>query len=86
VRRAGLAALVVVGIPTLGVAAPARTAKLTYGRGAAAADCPDVDVIRAFTEFILPSVVANPAHITAGPDGALWFAEEYGNRIGRLVP
>ncbi len=47
VGRAGLAALVVVGIPALGLAAPARTAKFTYGRGAGAADCPDVDVIRA---------------------------------------
>jgi streptogramin lyase len=26
-----------------------------------------------------------PAGITVGPDGALWFAEQYGNKIGRIT-
>ena len=40
-------------------------------------------------EFALPSAgqaVSSPAGITAGPDGALWFAESAGNRIGRITP
>jgi virginiamycin B lyase len=35
------------------------------------------------TEFPAPS--SNPAGITAGPDGALWFTEEATNRIGRIT-
>jgi virginiamycin B lyase len=27
-----------------------------------------------------------PGGITAGPDGALWFAELSGNKIGRITP
>jgi hypothetical protein len=40
-------ALVVAAIATTAVAAPARSARLTYTRSANASDCPDVDVIRA---------------------------------------
>ncbi|HXU02583.1 MAG TPA: hypothetical protein VN903_16575 [Polyangia bacterium] len=39
--------LCVAGLPGVSVAAPPRTAKLTYTRGAGASECPDVDVIRA---------------------------------------
>jgi virginiamycin B lyase len=39
-----------------------------------------------FTEFVVPSAGAYPVQITAGPGGTLWFTEEFGNRIGRLVP
>ena len=28
---------------------------------------------------------SEPFGITAGPDGALWFTEYYGNRIGRIT-
>ena len=35
------------------------------------------------TEF--PVASSNPAGITAGPDGALWFTEEAANRIGRIT-
>src|SRR5260370_1150459 len=28
----------------------------------------------------------SPGGITAGPDGALWFTELNGNRIGRITP
>ncbi|MGQ0682300.1 Vgb family protein [Bradyrhizobium sp.] len=38
------------------------------------------------TEFAIPSDGSGPHSITAGPDGALWFTEYYGSRIGRLVP
>ncbi|HEY7372381.1 MAG TPA: hypothetical protein VIF57_09500, partial [Polyangia bacterium] len=34
-------------VTSAAAAAPARTARLTYSRGAGATDCPDVDVIRA---------------------------------------
>ncbi|OAF05879.1 hypothetical protein AYJ54_02465 [Bradyrhizobium centrolobii] len=37
------------------------------------------------TEFPIPSDGSGPHSITAGPDGALWFTEYYGNRVGRLV-
>jgi len=38
------------------------------------------------TEFPLPTASSNPAGITAGPDGNLWFTEFNGNRIGRITP
>lgn len=37
------------------------------------------------TEFAVPSDGSGPHSITAGPDGALWFTEYYGGRVGRLV-
>ena len=42
----------------------------------------------AFTinEFTIPTADSEPSGITAGPDGALWFTEEYGNKIGRITP
>jgi hypothetical protein len=39
----------------------------------------------AVTEFTIPSDGSGPHSITTGPDGALWFAEYHGNRVGRLV-
>ena len=38
-----------------------------------------------FTEFTLPAVKSEPAPITVGPDGNLWFAETNG-RIGKVTP
>lgn len=35
------------------------------------------------TEFPLPTGGSGPDSITTGPDGALWFTESDGNRIGR---
>src|SRR3989442_725766 len=43
---------------------------------------PDVNRYR---EFSLPTAVALPKGITAGPDGNLWFTEAGGNRIGRIT-
>ncbi|TMJ54767.1 MAG: hypothetical protein E6G85_04630 [Alphaproteobacteria bacterium] len=37
------------------------------------------------TEFTVPSDGSGPHSITTGPDGALWFTEYYGSRVGRLV-
>ena len=43
------------------------------------------------TEYPLPTAQslpigeASPSGITAGPDGALWFTEFYGNNIGRIT-
>lgn len=36
-------------------------------------------------EYPLPSPNSMPAGITAGPDGALWFTEFAGNKIGRIT-
>ncbi len=44
------------------------------------------------TEFPLPTSCGgsisgcDPRSITAGPDGNLWFTEEFGNQIGRISP
>ena len=39
----------------------------------------------AVTEFAVPTPASQPAGITVGPDGALWFTEENGHRIGRIT-
>ena len=39
----------------------------------------------AFTEYPIPTAGSNPIGITAGPDGALWFTEGGGNKIGRVT-
>jgi virginiamycin B lyase len=36
-------------------------------------------------EFPVPTPGSQPAGITVGPDGALWFTEENGNKIGRIT-
>src|SRR5262249_46343590 len=38
------------------------------------------------TEFLIPTPNSGPTGITLGPDGALWFTETNGNKIGRFVP
>jgi hypothetical protein len=38
------------------------------------------------TELATPTAGANPAGITAGPDGNLWFTELSANRIGMINP
>jgi hypothetical protein len=38
------------------------------------------------TEFSIPTGGSAPRGIAAGPDGALWFTEAFGNRIGRITP
>jgi hypothetical protein len=39
-----------------------------------------------FTEFVVPTPHSSPEAITAGPDGALWFTEWEGGKIGRITP
>ena len=36
------------------------------------------------TEYALPTPAAGPVGITTGPDGALWFTEQFANNIGRI--
>jgi len=36
-------------------------------------------------EFPIPTPGSQPVDITAGPDGNLWFAEQNGNKIGRIT-
>ena len=36
------------------------------------------------TEYSVPTVSAEPEGITSGPDGALWFTEFGGGKIGRI--
>ena len=38
-----------------------------------------------FKEFALPTPNATPIGIVEGPDGAFWFAEKTGNKIGRIT-
>lgn len=38
------------------------------------------------TEYALPTTGAATVTIVAGPDGNLWFAENLGNKIGRITP
>src|SRR5579862_3528618 len=38
-----------------------------------------------FREYALPNAGSAPYAIVAGPDNALWFTEESGNRIGRIL-
>src|SRR5262249_27314557 len=37
------------------------------------------------TEFVIPTLGAYPGSVTLGPDGAFWFPEFYGNKIGRVT-
>jgi len=37
------------------------------------------------TEFPIPTAGSLPSGITVGPDGALWFTENAGNKIGRIT-
>ena len=39
----------------------------------------------AVTEFVVPTPNSQPAGLTVGPDGALWFTEENGHKIGRIT-
>ncbi|HEY7347990.1 MAG TPA: protein kinase [Ktedonobacterales bacterium] len=38
------------------------------------------------TEFAVPTSPSHLYELTSGPDGALWFAEYEGNRIGHITP
>jgi virginiamycin B lyase len=55
----------------------------TAGLVSSAAALPPTD--STITEFPLPTVSSFPLGITTGPDGALWFTEQFGNKIGRIT-
>ena len=38
------------------------------------------------TVYPIPTSGSNPFGITVGPDGNLWFTEEFGDNIGRITP
>jgi streptogramin lyase len=42
-------------------------------------------IVGAFTSFAIPTRQSSVGDIAAGPDGALWFTETSGNRIGRIT-
>ena len=37
------------------------------------------------TEFPLPVAASFPNQMTVGPDGAIWFTENYRNFVGRIT-
>ena len=39
-----------------------------------------------FTEFKVPTPNASLRGVTVGPDGDLWFTENFANKIGRMAP
>ena len=39
---------------------------------------------QAITEYSIPTKTSLPFSVTPGPDGALWFTEAHGNKIGRI--
>lgn len=38
-----------------------------------------------FVEYALPAGASGPEGIVQGPDGAMWFAQEYSDQIGRIT-
>jgi virginiamycin B lyase len=36
-------------------------------------------------EYDIPTANAGPYGIALGPDGAMWFTENQGNKIGQLI-
>jgi streptogramin lyase len=60
-------------------AAIALCTVLSAGLAAVAATIP-------ITEFPLPAVSSDPAAITTGPDGNLWFIEIRASKIGKMSP
>jgi len=39
-----------------------------------------------FAQFRTPTPASSPDQIALGADGNLWFTEQQGQKIGRLVP
>src|SRR5438034_1077440 len=46
---------------------------------------PAIQPVVTITEFPLPNAGSGPTTIAIAPDGALWFTEAAGNRIGRMM-
>src|ERR1700742_1236168 len=47
---------------------------------------PRTNAVVAMEEFPVPTAAGQPLEITPGPDGAVWFTEVQGDRIGRANP
>jgi virginiamycin B lyase len=45
----------------------------------------DGTICGVFKEFVIPTKKSSPHAIASGPDGALWFTEFEGNKIGRIT-
>jgi sugar lactone lactonase YvrE len=39
-----------------------------------------------FRLFTIPTAHSYPSDITAGPDGNMWFTDDFGGKIGRITP
>ena len=46
---------------------------------------PAVGIAQTITEYAVPTANSGLSGITVGPDGALWFTEGTGNKIGRIT-
>jgi serine/threonine protein kinase len=83
----GLAGLVIValasGIVWFTVHPASPTASIQASPTASIQASPTAGSI---SEFPVPTANCFPEGIAAGPDGNLWFTEEYGNKIGRISP
>jgi streptogramin lyase len=58
-----------------------QTTTVIYALAGVATQAP----AQVITEFPIPTPNSGLRGITAGPDGALWFAEVDGNEIGRIT-
>lgn len=72
----GLATLTAQVVPSAssGAATIGKAVKVTFSS----------DVCGVFTEFPVPTSSSGPFGIVAGPDGAVWFTEYSGAKIGRI--
>ena len=68
-----------------GESPPARTGALWVHRARGQQDRGGPPHPADSTEFTIPTPAATPGESTAGPDGALWFTETNGNKIGRIT-
>jgi len=62
--------------------ASGKIGRITVGGNGTVSTIPPPGVI---TEYNLPNAAAGPQGIAFGPDGALWFTEMAGNRLGRIT-
>jgi len=61
--------------------APTRSAASTGTAGSSPSRCRG-----GLTRYPIPTAGGTPYQVHLGPDGALWFTEIEGNKIGRLRP
>jgi virginiamycin B lyase len=76
-------------VPLVGVLVPLALTGLAAGPMASSAawaggKCPSSEEV-SFEEFLVLTADSRPLGITVGPDGALWFVEHFGNKVGRIT-